>query len=114
ELGDEVLGQIERVCLGMLTREYAEAYQAYLSLAIGNRLWHVEVPTLMEGGMGGLSGQDRGAMWKQARCAQRLNNVKGKNVMDDDEVRSHVVSLRRLLTVAQVMRPNQDPSKNSG
>jgi len=113
-LGREVLDKIEAVCLGMISKEYSEANQAYMNLAIGNKTWHSEVPTLMEGGMGGMSGVERGQMWKQARTAQRLNAAKTKSVMDDEEVRCHVVALRRLLTVAQVIRPNADPSRNAG
>ncbi|CAK9083538.1 Retrovirus-related Pol polyprotein from transposon RE2 (Retro element 2) (AtRE2) [Includes: Protease RE2 [Durusdinium trenchii] len=61
-LGNDVLAKVERVCRGMLCKEYVEANQAYLDLAIGNKAWHSEVPTLMEGGMDGLSGVDRGRM----------------------------------------------------
>lgn len=114
ELGADVLAKVERVCCGMLGREYTEANQAYLDLAIGNKAWHSEVPTLMEGGMDGLTGKDRGQMWKQARTAQRLNAQRVKTSMDNEEVRSHVVALRRLITVAQAIRPNADPSKNAG
>ncbi|CAE7378960.1 unnamed protein product, partial [Symbiodinium sp. CCMP2456] len=82
----------------------AEVLDAYMDLAIGNKAWHTEVPTLMEGGMDGLTGIERGRMWKQARTAQRLNAAKAKsNAMDDEEVRRHVVALRRLLTVAQAL-----------
>ena len=64
-LGADVLVKVEKVCCGMLGKEYGLANQAYLDLAIGNKAWHSEVPTLMEGGMDGLSGKDRGQMWKQ-------------------------------------------------
>ncbi|CAE7253622.1 SLU7, partial [Symbiodinium natans] len=65
ELGSEIVAKVERVCRGMLEKEYAHANQAYMDLAIGNKAWHTEVPTLMEGGMDGLTGIERGRMWKQ-------------------------------------------------
>ncbi|CAJ1454578.1 unnamed protein product, partial [Effrenium voratum] len=98
-LGSDVLAKVEKVCCGMVLKEYREANQAYLDLAIGNKAWHSEVPTLMEGGMDGMTGQERGRI--QARTAQRLNASRVKSSMDDEEVRGHVVALRRLLTVAQ-------------
>lgn len=113
-LGPDVLQKVEQICLGLVSREYAEANQAYMNLAIGNRAWHLEVPTLMESGMTGCTGIERGRLFKQARTAQRLNAAAGQSVMDDDEVRSHIVALRRLLAVSQVIRPNSDPSKNAG
>merc|ERR1712032_250973 len=102
------------MCTEMLSREYASANKAYMDLALGNRAWHLEVPTLLEGGLGGCSGVERGRMFKQARTAQQLNEARGSSVMDDGEVRAHVVSLRRLLAVAQTMRPSSDPSKMAG
>ena len=52
--------------------------------------------------------------WKQARAAQRLNANRVKTSLDDEEVRGHVVALRRLVTVCQSIRPNTEPSKNAG
>merc|ERR1712070_1009760 len=87
ELGQEVLGKIERMCIQLLKREYACANQAYMDLAIGNKAWHLAVPSLMEGGMAGCTGVERGAMFKQARTAQKLNSGADRSVMDDEVVR---------------------------
>ncbi|CAJ1345489.1 unnamed protein product [Effrenium voratum] len=131
---------------------------AYLDLAIGNKAWHSEVPTLMEGGMDGMTGQGQKKCWKMmfqchvdifsaerwkqarsrigigstrregfrrsenvnleaafhgfdARTAQRLNASRVKSSMDDEEVRGHVVALRRLLTVAQAAQAS--PARRS-
>merc|ERR1712154_500311 len=111
-LGGEVLDKIERMCCEILSREYTQANQVYMQLAIGNRAWIMEVPTLLEGGMAGASGKERGNFFKQARMASKINASAGVNVMDDGEVRQHIVALKRLLTVAQVIRPNSDIAKN--
>eukprot|EP00747_Dinoflagellata_sp_TGD_P179891 gnl/TRDRNA2_/TRDRNA2_31455_c0_seq1.p1 gnl/TRDRNA2_/TRDRNA2_31455_c0~~gnl/TRDRNA2_/TRDRNA2_31455_c0_seq1.p1 ORF type:complete len:419 (+),score=81.76 gnl/TRDRNA2_/TRDRNA2_31455_c0_seq1:114-1370(+) len=113
-LGHEVLVKIDKMCTDLLVREYAAANQAYMDLAIGNKAWHLAVPSLIEGGCGGCTGVQRGQLAKQARTAQRLNSSGATSVMDDEEVRTHVVALRRLLTVAQAIRPNSDPSKSAG
>lgn len=114
ELGADVVEKIEHLCMSMLSKEYQVANKAYMDLALGNRTWQMEVPTLMEGGMTGMNGVERGRMWKQARTAQKMNASRTSSVMDDAEVKAHMVALRRLLTVAQVMQPNEDPSKNAG
>eukprot|EP00927_Polykrikos_kofoidii_P006339 TRINITY_DN12576_c0_g1_i3.p1 TRINITY_DN12576_c0_g1~~TRINITY_DN12576_c0_g1_i3.p1 ORF type:complete len:591 (-),score=91.17 TRINITY_DN12576_c0_g1_i3:527-2299(-) len=101
ELGQEVLEKIDQMCCELMLREYATANQTYMGLAIGNKTWHLEVPSLLEGGLSGCSGVERGRLFKQARTAQKLNASSGKGIMDDDQVRSHVVTLRRLLAVAQ-------------
>eukprot|EP00929_Paragymnodinium_shiwhaense_P112774 TRINITY_DN81045_c0_g1_i1.p1 TRINITY_DN81045_c0_g1~~TRINITY_DN81045_c0_g1_i1.p1 ORF type:complete len:430 (-),score=77.77 TRINITY_DN81045_c0_g1_i1:98-1363(-) len=114
ELGATVLGKIETLCAELLKREYAVANKAYMDLAIGNKTWHLEVPSLLEGGMAGLSGVERGQMFKQARAAAKLNKNSAKGVMDDEDVRAHILCLRRLCNVTQAIRPNSDPSKSSG
>eukprot|EP00439_Symbiodinium_sp_Y106_P058663 s2442_g8.t1 len=159
ESAEKLRQALTRQLLQSLAQSMVSDAEAYMDLAIGNKAWHTEVPTLMEGGMDGLTGIERGRMWLPesvlrtagavgretrggrravgllcfaeveagpglaslrpkwlgARTAQRLNAAKAKaNAMDDEEVRRHVVALRRLLTVAQAIRPNADPSKNAG
>eukprot|EP00928_Gymnodinium_smaydae_P033525 TRINITY_DN23998_c0_g1_i1.p1 TRINITY_DN23998_c0_g1~~TRINITY_DN23998_c0_g1_i1.p1 ORF type:complete len:418 (+),score=48.80 TRINITY_DN23998_c0_g1_i1:61-1314(+) len=112
-LGGDALDKIEKMCCEIMSREYTAANQAYMHLAIGNKAWHLEVPTLLEGGMAGATGKERGNFFKQARMASKLNASSASTCMDDAEVRQHVVALKRLLTVAQVIRPNSDVSKNT-
>lgn len=116
-LGPSIVEKLERMCCHLMAREYVPASQAYLDLSIGSRTWHGDVPSLLEAGCtwgGRKAGVERGRLFKQARTAQRLNSERASSatVLDDDTVKLQLTSLKRLLTVAQELHPNEDPSRN--
>lgn len=109
-LGKEPLGKLEKMCSHLMAREYMPANQVYMDLAIGNKTWHADVPTLLEGGMswdGRKAGVERGKLFKQARVAERLNRERRENetLLDSEDVKGYITSLKRLLTVSQELRP---------
>mmetsp|Transcript_35370 Transcript_35370/g.82703 ORF Transcript_35370/g.82703 Transcript_35370/m.82703 type:complete len:467 (+) Transcript_35370:148-1548(+) len=113
-LGSSQVQKLEQICTHLFNREYVAASQVYLDLSLGSKTWHSDVPTLMEGGMswgGKEAGRERGQLYKQARTAQKLNSER-KASGDDEALKVHLTSLKRLLNVMNSLEPSADPSKN--
>ncbi|CAE7029315.1 unnamed protein product [Symbiodinium natans] len=62
ESAEKLRQALTRQLLQSLAQSMVSDADAYMDLAIGNKAWHTEVPTLMEGGMDGLTGIERGRM----------------------------------------------------
>eukprot|EP00929_Paragymnodinium_shiwhaense_P021300 TRINITY_DN13929_c2_g1_i2.p1 TRINITY_DN13929_c2_g1~~TRINITY_DN13929_c2_g1_i2.p1 ORF type:complete len:258 (+),score=46.86 TRINITY_DN13929_c2_g1_i2:198-971(+) len=105
EVPAELVGHLEEFCNQVGVREYAQANKAYMEIIMGKRKWQGDVPYLVEGNRNGPA--------VVQNVAERLNKTNA-NPLDAAGIRDHVVSLKRLLTVAQAVQPNADPSKNSG
>mmetsp|Transcript_146881 Transcript_146881/g.258880 ORF Transcript_146881/g.258880 Transcript_146881/m.258880 type:complete len:269 (-) Transcript_146881:18-824(-) len=97
-----LVSKLEEMCLCIGAREYAHANKVYMDIAIGAKKWQSETPVFVSFSM---QRQDTEVKWTPD-C--------GSHPVDDAGVREHVIVLRRLLTVAQAVRPNSDPSKNCG
>lgn len=101
-LAPTLVGKLEEMCTFISEREYAQANKVYMDLAIGTKRWLTDMPVSVSFSM---SRQDTDIKWTP-NC--------GANPIDEAGLRSHVVVLRRLLTVAQALQPNENPSKNLG
>lgn len=97
-----LVAKLEEMCMFISDREYAQANKVYMDLAIGSKRWLTDMPVLVSFSM---SRQDTEVKWTPD-C--------GNHPIDEAGLRDHVVMLRRLLTVAQALRPNEDPSRNCG
>lgn len=97
--------QLEEFCSCVHSREYAQANKIYMEIVLGSRKWQLDVPYLVEGNRNGPS--------VVQNVAERLNK-ESCDPLDVAGIRNHTVLLRRLLSVAQVVNPNEDPSKNCG
>eukprot|EP00931_Biecheleriopsis_adriatica_P057499 TRINITY_DN34121_c0_g1_i1.p1 TRINITY_DN34121_c0_g1~~TRINITY_DN34121_c0_g1_i1.p1 ORF type:complete len:265 (-),score=46.52 TRINITY_DN34121_c0_g1_i1:56-850(-) len=98
----ELVGKLEEMCTSISTMEYAHANKIYMDLVIGAKKWQNDMPYMVNFSM---SRQDTEVHWTPDS---------GSHPVDDAGVRSHVVVLRRLMTVAQALRPNPATSKNCG
>eukprot|EP00435_Cladocopium_sp_Y103_P062420 s187_g24.t1 len=96
---------LEEFCSCVGEREYVKANKAYMDIVMGARKWQGDVPYLVEGNRNGPS--------VVQNVAERINKV-NSNPVDEAGIRDHAVLLRRLMKVAQVVRPNEDPSRNCG
>jgi len=101
-LAPELVNKLQEMCVFIQAREYAQANKVYVDLAIGTRKWLTDLPVFVRFDA---KRQDTDVSWTPDD---------GANPVDEAGVRSHVVLLRRLLTVSQVALPNPDPSKNCG
>mmetsp|Transcript_38907 Transcript_38907/g.108135 ORF Transcript_38907/g.108135 Transcript_38907/m.108135 type:complete len:262 (-) Transcript_38907:36-821(-) len=105
EVPADLARNLEEFCTCIGAREYAAANRAYLEIVMGSRKWQTDVPYLVEGNRNGPS--------VVQSVAERLN--KGmSHPLDAAGIRDYTVLLRRLLSVAQTVHPNADPSKNCG
>ncbi|KAF4678344.1 hypothetical protein FOL47_000073 [Perkinsus chesapeaki] len=75
-------------------REYVEANKLYLDMTVGNQLWP----------MGGIN---LGVVQQVCRRVEEKSHL-----LDNIEVKRYVQGVKRLITVAMTMWPNDDPSKN--
>ena len=96
---------LEEFCSCIGEKEYVKANKAYMDIVMGARKWQGDVPYLVEGNRNGPS--------VVQNVAERINKI-NSNPVDEAGIRDHAVLLRRLMKVAQVLRPNEDPSRNCG
>lgn len=96
---------LEEFCSCIGEREYVKANKAYMDIVMGARKWQGDVPYLVEGNRNGPS--------VVQNVAERINKSNA-NPVDEAGIRDHAVLLRRLMKVAQVVHPNEDPSRNCG
>lgn len=95
-----VLGELEKMASLAIQREYVEAQKAYMRLALGNKRWNQTLVTHVSANT--MSG---------AREYRR--NRDDLNTYDVDPVaRRYMQGLRKLVQFAQLIRPNDDQSKN--
>ncbi|KAF4701240.1 hypothetical protein FOZ62_007763 [Perkinsus olseni] len=87
---DVLKGVLEEI----MKREYVEANKLYLDMTVGNQLWP----------MGGIN---LGVVQQVCRRVEEKSHL-----LDDVEVKRYVQGIKRLITVAMTMWPNQDESKN--
>eukprot|EP00434_Breviolum_minutum_P001836 symbB.v1.2.001626.t1/scaffold80.1/size342472/13 len=85
-------------CIG--EREYTSANKIYMDLVIGSKKWLNDMPYMVNFSM---SRQDTEVHWTSQSASDPV---------DDAGIRQHIVALRRLMMVLQVLDPNADPSKN--
>lgn len=101
-LAPELISKLEEMCTCIHEREYAQANKVYMDLAIGAKKWMSAMPVQVSFSM---SRQDTEVKWTPGD---------GQDALDESGLRKHLILLRRLLTIAQAVCPNDDPSKNSG
>jgi len=101
-LAPDLVAKLEDICGCIHAREYAQANRLYVELTIGARKWLSDLPVFVRFDA---KRQDTDVRWTPES---------GRSPLDEAGVRGHVVLLRRLLAVAQAVRPNADPSKNCG
>ncbi|KAG2385528.1 hypothetical protein C9374_003343 [Naegleria lovaniensis] len=95
QLSDEILKFLEPICTFMADREYVKANDVYMELAIGDQPWPIGVTMV-------------GIHARTAR--ERIGSDKIKHILNDEEQRRYVQSVKRLLTLAQKLYPTV-PSK---
>mmetsp|Transcript_50471 Transcript_50471/g.156149 ORF Transcript_50471/g.156149 Transcript_50471/m.156149 type:complete len:309 (+) Transcript_50471:260-1186(+) len=100
-----LLDKVERVAALVAARDYPAASETYLEMTIGSARWRTE--------LFGLTG-DHGAPTRKARTAQghMRRQAAEMSPMDTEEGRLYLLWLKRLLTLAQILRPSDDPSRN--
>lgn len=95
QLSDEILKFLEPICTYMADREYVKANDVYMELAIGDQPWPIGVTMV-------------GIHARTAR--ERIGSDKIKHILNDEEQRRYVQSVKRLLSLAQKLYPTV-PSK---
>ena len=105
KVSQKLAQSLEEFCSCVGEREYVKANKAYMDIVMGARKWQGDVPYLVEGNRNGPS--------VVQNVAERINKI-NSNPVDEAGIRDHAVLLRRLMKVAQVVRPNDDPSRNCG
>ena len=95
QLADEILNYLEPICKFLSEKEYVKANDIYLQLAIGNQPWTIGVTMV-------------GIHARTAR--ERIGSDKIKHILNDEEQRRYVQSVKRLMTIAQELYPTV-PSK---
>ncbi|CAE8718808.1 unnamed protein product [Polarella glacialis] len=101
-LSAELVRKLEEMCISISRREYTHAYKVYMDVTIGSKKWQSNLPCMVNFSA---SRQDTEVQWTPDS---------GANPVDEAGVRTHIVLLRRLTSVAQALLPNGDPSKNCG
>eukprot|EP00933_Yihiella_yeosuensis_P050341 TRINITY_DN48140_c0_g1_i1.p1 TRINITY_DN48140_c0_g1~~TRINITY_DN48140_c0_g1_i1.p1 ORF type:complete len:316 (+),score=51.02 TRINITY_DN48140_c0_g1_i1:46-993(+) len=102
---EQILQKVSKVVELAATREYTASTEAFLDLTIGNGRWNSDVMALTGGGH---------APTRKARSARdhMKRQAAAMAPMDSDEGKSYLRSLKRLVTLAQLLRPSPEASKN--
>ncbi|EFC48935.1 predicted protein [Naegleria gruberi] len=95
QLADEIVQSLEPICSFMAEKEYVKANDVYMELAIGNQPWPIGVTMV-------------GIHARTAR--ERIGSDKIKHILNDEDQRRYVQSVKRLMTLAQQLYPSV-PSK---
>mmetsp|Transcript_63552 Transcript_63552/g.143460 ORF Transcript_63552/g.143460 Transcript_63552/m.143460 type:complete len:255 (-) Transcript_63552:48-812(-) len=101
-LAKEIVSKLEEVCTCIHEREYTKANKLYVDLTIGSRKWLSDLPVFVHFDM---KRQDTDVKWTPDS---------GKNPLEEAGLQEHILVLRRLLAVSQMVLPNDDPSRNCG
>ncbi|WFD41390.1 hypothetical protein MPSI1_000017 [Malassezia psittaci] len=99
QVAPDVLMRIAEIVHHMQQREYRMANDSYLQLSIGNAPWPIGVTAV---GIHERSGQEK------------LYTTNVAHVLNDEESRKYIQSLKRLMTFAQTKYPPEDISKLMG
>ncbi|WFC96997.1 hypothetical protein MBRA1_003663 [Malassezia brasiliensis] len=99
QVAPDVLMRIAEIVHYMQRREYRMANDSYLQLSIGNAPWPIGVTAV---GIHERSGQEK------------LYTTNVAHVLNDEESRKYIQSLKRLMTFAQTKYPPDDISKLMG
>ncbi len=95
EVAPEILAHVVKITQLCERREYIQAGDAYIQLAIGNAAWPIGVTMV---GIHARKGRERIGEDSQA------------HVMNDEMQRKYITSIKRLMTVCQTLHP-AEPSK---
>mmetsp|Transcript_1437 Transcript_1437/g.4226 ORF Transcript_1437/g.4226 Transcript_1437/m.4226 type:complete len:321 (-) Transcript_1437:52-1014(-) len=105
QLEQVILEQVEKLVALTAAQEYIAAAEAFLEITLGRVRWRSDVMGLT----GGPEAPSRKARAAQGHM-QRQNAALAP--LDLPEVQTYLHSLKRLITLAQTLRPNADASKN--
>ncbi|KAL9646942.1 hypothetical protein ABK040_013801 [Willaertia magna] len=94
-LADEILIHLENICKYLSQQEYVKANDVYYQLSIGNQPWPLGVTMV-------------GIHARTAR--ERIGTDKIKHILNDEEQRRYIQSVKRLITFCQNQYPTI-PSK---
>jgi len=94
-LAKDILEPLQKICVALSEREYVKAHDMYLQLSIGNAPWPMGVTNV-------------GIHARSAR--ERIGTDQIAHVLNDEEQRKYIQSVKRLMTFAQMKYPT-DPSK---
>ncbi|KAL0487662.1 pre-mRNA-splicing factor 18 [Acrasis kona] len=94
-LAKDILTPLKNICVSVAEREYVKANDLYLQLSIGNAPWPMGVTMV-------------GIHARSAR--ERINTDQIAHVLNDEEQRKYIQSVKRLMTFAQT-KYSTDPSK---
>ena len=97
-LPKDILDPVHNICCFIQEREYVQANDAYLQMAIGNAPWPMGVTMV-------------GIHERSAREKIFTNQV--AHVLNDETQRKYIQAIKRIMTWAQRKYPN-DPSKCVG
>jgi pre-mRNA-splicing factor 18 len=95
DVSEDILEHIFRIVKLCEEREYVQAGDQYLQMAIGNAPWPIGVTSV-------------GIHDRAARTKISTSNV--AHVMNDEYQRKYITSIKRLMTLCQKLYPT-DPSK---
>mmetsp|Transcript_16747 Transcript_16747/g.46053 ORF Transcript_16747/g.46053 Transcript_16747/m.46053 type:complete len:290 (-) Transcript_16747:55-924(-) len=101
EVKPTVMQQLDKMVSLAAEREYAEAGKAYIDMVLGKKKWNNVIASY-----GGTGGTNKGA---------RIYITKQDDLVEFDKdpvVQKYMQCLRRLVLVAQYVRPNSDTSKH--
>lgn len=99
-----ILEKVGRVLELIADQDYRAATEAFLALTIGTTRWSSDISGLMAGH----------APTRKARAAQghMLRQAAELAPKDSEEGKIYLNCLKRLITLAQLLRPNSDVTKN--
>lgn len=95
-LENDVFQSLAEICHWIYRREYIKANDAYLRLAIGNACWPI--------GVTGVNIHERSAL-------DRITTGQVAHALNDESTRKWIQCIKRLITVAQKIKPPEDPTK---
>eukprot|EP00927_Polykrikos_kofoidii_P051004 TRINITY_DN44821_c0_g1_i1.p1 TRINITY_DN44821_c0_g1~~TRINITY_DN44821_c0_g1_i1.p1 ORF type:complete len:323 (-),score=32.50 TRINITY_DN44821_c0_g1_i1:417-1385(-) len=101
-----ILEKVEKITVLIAAQDFAGANESFLALTLGHARWRSDIM--------GLTGMT-GAPTRKARAAQgHMRRQRAEMApMDSEEGQLYLASLKRLITLAQLLRPNlEDSSRN--
>ena len=99
DLPKDILINVTKICMHMQRREYVNANDAYLRLAIGNAPWPIGVTMV-------------GIHERSAR--ERISSSQTAHVLNDEVTRKWLQAIKRLITFCQTKYPPANRSQLMG